>query len=254
MAQGALGGGTYVQMVGSLSRDLTVEPGATVRQTALVQNAGDEAVYVRIAFRDASFTPTGRVDPQRPGAHERSNLAWMRPPSEPVLVPGRATVALEFDVVVPQNASGSYWSSIVVQPELYAERSWTINDNTFVPIQMMTEYAGIVYTHVRGSGENQLHFGEAAVRAYGDDGPRTLTLTIRNDGDRADSFDIRVELLDAGGSLVHREQVRARVAAGHERLVTIPLGEQDEGHYTLVIVADAGQAKLFGHQYQISLP
>lgn len=247
----AQGSAAFVQLVGNLTREVTVTAGEVVEQTVLVQNTGTEPAYVNLSFADVSFDAAGRAI-QAHEPHSRSNKAWMRPPDEPVLVPGGATVAVPFRIVPPPDANGGYWSSIVVRPDHTVYRTWDLGGQLTLPIQVMAQYAGVIFTNVQGTGANKIVFPSATIESAGN--ARTLILDILNEGDRADRFTVRAQLITLQGEIVSDNEARVRPIPGHPRQLRIELGTRAAGQYVLLITADASQPQLFARQFQLDLP
>lgn len=244
-------GAGFVQLIGNLTRDVTVNAGEVVEQTVLVQNTGTEAAYVTLSFTEATFNQIGNAVQSRE-PHPRSNKSWMQPPNEPVLIPGGATVAVPFTINPPLDATGGYWSSIIVRPDHSVYQTWDLDGEATVPIQVVAQYAGVIYTNVQGTGSNKIVFPSATVESAGTS--RTLTLDVLNEGDRADRFTIRAQLITPQGEIVSNQNARMRAIPGHTRQVSIDLGTHAPGQYLLLITADANQPQLFARQFQVNLP
>lgn len=241
----------FVQITGSLTRDLTGAAGETLEQTITVKNMGEEPAYVNVSFTDVTVDTRG-IATASDSPQPRSNRAWVSGPTDPVLVPGGQAVTIPYSVRIPTEATGGYWTSVVVQPDAFVEQAWNINDRTRVPLQLVTQYAGIIFVNVNATGSNDISFTQAAL-VLGDTQP-AVEVTAVNRGDRADVFRIRAELLTLAGDSVRTEVMRARLIGGNERIITVPLGDAPAGEYILVITADAGQPRLFARQFRISLP
>lgn len=246
----------FVQVVGGISRTIEAPAGTTVEQEVRVQNTGAEAVYVSLFFQDVTFDDLGLA--QTPvDSHDRSAVAWITGPADPVLVPGGQTVRIPYQVSVPQEAAGAYWAEIIVRPETSDVQTWNINDRTTIPLQVVTQYAGVLFASVSGTGSNDIEFVSAAIEpasqaAEGASG-LVLRLSMRNHGDRADVFRIRAQFMNDQGELVRVSEGRARLIGGLDRTVEIPLEDIPAGEYTLIVIADAGQQELFAREYRVAV-
>lgn len=241
----------FVQVAGSLTRDLTGAAGETLAQTITVKNVGEEPAYVNVSFADVTVDKLGIATASN-SPQPRSNKGWVSGPTAPVLVPGGQTVTIPYSLRIPPDAAGGYWSSVVVQPDTFVEQAWNINDRTRVPLQLVAQYAGVIFVNVNATGTNEISFTQATV-VEGHAQPAVEIVAV-NGGDRADVFRIRAELLTLEGDSVHTEVMRARLIGGNERIITVPLGDAPAGEYILVLTADAGQPRLFARQFRISLP
>lgn len=244
-------GTEFVQVVGTISRDLAGEPGQTINQSVRVKNTGGAAAYVTIHFEDVELTATGleAVGEQSAG---RSNRAWFAGPPEPVLVQPGAIVDVPFSITIPAEAAGGYWSSVIVRPESFVRQTLNFGDRTRVPVEIVTQYAGLVFTNVNNTGSNALTFSDIALGTS--EAGHVAELTIRNDGDRADVFDLRAQLMNDLGVQVYGHTLRTRLVGGYERTVAFPLGQLPPGEYTLIVIADAGQLDVFARQFRVVVP
>lgn len=241
----------FVQLVGNLTREVSVSPGEAVEQTVLVRNTGTEPAYVHLSFAEVTFNQNGAAV-QSQVSHPRSSKSWMKAPDEPVLIPGGATVAVPFTINPPVDATGGYWSSIIVRPDQSVYQTWNLDGQATVPIQVVAQYAGVIYTNVQGTGTNKLVFTSAEIESTSNS--RTLTLGLLNEGDRADRFTVRAQLITLQGQIVSDRDVRVRAVPGQTRQLQFELGTHAPGQYLLLITADANQPQLFARQFQVDLP
>lgn|GEM_PF-6020574 len=245
-------GAAFVELVSALTRDITAAPGETQTVYIRVRNSGSQAAYVNVDFRDVAFDETGDYKSVSTG-HARSSRDWLTGPSEPVLVPGGRTVDIPIEVTVPADAVGAYWTGVYVRPDTTLVQNWNINNRAAIPITVMTEYAGVFYTTILGTGENQVVFGEAYI-VEDEDAHNWLQLSVRNDGDLADKFQVRAQLMSDDGALVQESVITARIIAGIERQLALPLGPIEPNAYTLIVTADSGRDQLFARQYRLTVP
>lgn len=245
-------GTTGVQVVGTLSRDISVAAGTASVHIVRLRNTGSDAAYARVLFRPITLPQQNPLGDSPAEAEARDNSAWISGPGGPVLIPAHSTVTVEFTVETPEGAAGSYWAALVVRPEEYLEQPVAVDGVQTAPIRFMSEYVGLMYTHVSGTGLNLVSFGAPAVELI--DSSAHLTVSLTNTGDRADMMDIRADFMRADGTLAGHFTTRARVNGGHERQLALPLANLEAGEYTVILVADAGLHGLFGHQATVTVP
>lgn len=240
-----------VEVLGGITREIAAAPGDTVVETITVRNTGDEAVYVGVYFQNLLFDRDGSHTYSTEEA-SRSRASWLSGPAEPTFIPAGQAARLPVTITVPEDVSGAFWAAVLVRPEASVSQRLTINDRTNVPIQIITQYAGVFYVTVAGTGENSLVLEDPVITQQ--DGERVVQVPVRNEGDRADVFRVKAELFSGLGDSVRTEETLARLLGGYERVLEFSLQGIPAGQYTLIVTADAGQAQLFARQYTLQVP
>ncbi len=176
-----------VAVVGGLTREAVVQPGATIEGRLVLRNAGETASQARIYQSDYLFWADGRNEYGEPGSTPRSNATWLQvTPSQVTIEPG-ATESVYYTLRVPEQADlvGTYWSLIMVEPiaEAALEPPTPEEGKAKVGFQTVLRYAVQVVTHLGTSGTQELKFTERALSRT-EDGKLVLSIDAENMGER----------------------------------------------------------------------
>ncbi len=210
----------------------------------------------RLTRRDYNAQATGETDAAALGQQPRSNALWLHDVPATVTVPPGSTATVTVRVVVPNDSSlvGTYWSAIFVEtvdesaPVL---RPADATQRGTFGISMRVRYAVQVATHVGDAGVAKLDF--AAVRSLVDStGQPVLELDVLNPGERGLRPQMTVELYDAAGELVSRQQQqRGLLYPGDQLQQRFRFEGLSRGDYTALVLADAGGTEVFGVQLRL---
>ncbi|HEY6888934.1 MAG TPA: DUF916 domain-containing protein, partial [Solirubrobacter sp.] len=92
----------------------TVNPGATVEDSIVVENPGTTPLHLTVYGADAFTTAAGRLDLRAEDAAAKGVGAWAHPAQADVTVPARGSVEVPFSVTLPKEAApGDYVGGIV---------------------------------------------------------------------------------------------------------------------------------------------
>lgn len=96
--------------------ELSGESGETYTGSFEVDNSGGNAVEpIRIYMEDWDRSPDGEFVNMMAGSLERSCSSWLSLSPTQVDVPLHGMVEIKYTLRVPKNASGSYWTYIMVE-------------------------------------------------------------------------------------------------------------------------------------------
>jgi hypothetical protein len=139
--------------------DLSVEPGQTIVDSAVVRNLGDADLLVSVYAADAYTTAEGALT-LRDGASDRGGLAsWTVAEVGSAVVPARGEVTVPFTITVPTNASpGDYVAGLVAQ----ASTEQTTSDGKVVLVN--GRVASRVYLRVPGELVPALRVTDVSIR------------------------------------------------------------------------------------------
>ncbi len=190
------------------------------------------------------------------GTAPRSNAQWLHDVPATVTVPPRSTANVTVRVIVPNDSAltGTYWSAILVEtvddaaPEL---RSAADSKRASLGISMRIRYAVQVATHVGDAATAKLEF--ASVRSLVDStGHPMLELEVRNPGQRGLRPLMTIELYNAAGEIVSRQQQqRGLLYPGDQLQQRFRFDGLAPGEYTALVLADAGSTEVFGVQLRL---
>jgi hypothetical protein len=245
-------------VVGGLSREAVVQPGATLEGKILLTNTGNEPRPVKVYQTDYRYTADGATYYDECGTLPRSNGKWITVTPQQLTVPADATEAVNYVIHVPQDADllGTYWSMVMVEPlaeDAPEVAGPTDTDQPQIAIRTIMRYGVQMITDVGTTGERAVKFGakELAIaeeRCF-------LNVDVENTGQRRLGPVVWTELFDASGASVGRfEAQRQRLYPGCSARYPIELTGVPKGAYNALIVADNGDSDVFGIQAKIELP
>ncbi len=244
-------------VVGGLTRELTVEPGAVEEGRIIVRNRAGEPIELRLYQTDYTFTAGGRSSYDEPGTLKRSNALWVELTPKQITVPAGGTESVFFSVTVPDEPDmrGTYWSMVMIEPVRPEELApvETGEDEVAVGIRTRTRHALQVMTHIGGTGKVAVDF--IGRRLVADKGRRELQVDIENTGERYLRPNVWVQMHDAGGMNVGRfDARRRRIYPGTSARYVMDITELPPGEYNAMVIADAGDDNVFGARYSFSIP
>ena len=247
-----------INVLGGLSRELVVQPGARSEGRILLRNSDDRAHQVRIYQTDYRFWSDGRSEYAEPGTTPRSNATWLTITPSQVSVPAGATEAVYYSVSVPDSAdlSGTYWSIVMVEPVPFESGSAAPvdTDQDTIGLQAVVRYGVQIVTSIGDTGARKLRFiGRQLVATEA--GRHILQLDAECVGERWLVPLVWTELYDQSGALVGRfEGGKRRIYQDCSVRYQIDLTDVPAGHYKALVVADNGDDNVFGAQYELELP
>jgi hypothetical protein len=190
------------------------------------------------------------------GRPRRSNVQWLTDIPATVTVPPGSTANVVVRVVVPNDSTlrGTYWSAILVETVDNAEpelKSATDAKRNSLGISMRVRYAVQIATHVGDAATSKLDF--SAVRSMVDSlGQPVLELEVQNPGERGLRPMMTIELYDAAGQIVSRQQQqRGLLYPGDRFQQRFRFDGLKPGEYTALVLADAGGTEVFGVQLRL---
>ena len=245
-----------VTVMGSLTRDLEVEPGRAYEGTIEVHNPDRIPHEVKVYQSDYFFYADGKVLYGEPGGLPRSNARWLTVLPPQVLIPPGESASIRYSIQVPSDATlrGSYWSVIMVEPlpEGSPEAIASSSTQVTVGIQQLVRYAVQVITSIGATGSRQLRFSQ--IRLAADKEKRLLVVDLENSGERWLRANLWAELYDSKGSYVGRfDGGGHRLFPGTTARFTVDLVGVQSSTYKAVIVADCGGDDVFGANVNLVL-
>jgi hypothetical protein len=242
-----------ITVVGSLLREAELQPGGKAEGAILVRNTDDVPHEVLVYLRDYRFTADGRNDYDDPGTLERSNSAWVKvSPGTLHLAPGEAT-SVWYTMEPPADASleGSYWSMLMIEPAPEPEPVGAAPRS--IAVRTVVRYGVQLVAHVGGEDAGVLSFDRFDLARA--DGRTTLALDVANAGARMLSPKVWAEVFDASGTSLGRFTAHGQPALlpGCSSRLAVDLTGLPDGSYTALVVADAGDDRVFGAQVALDV-
>ena len=243
-----------LNVFGELAHDLSVAPGAMVEREIVVENLGDERMTARIYQTDYSFSADGTNAFDVPGTLPRSNAGWIVfEPSIIVIEPGRKET-LRFRVNVPAQlpdslSAGSFWSMLMI--EGVARDALAAPTEGQIGLQQITRFGIQIATHI-GEGTPAIEFSNASLETT-EDGP-VLHIDLVNSGDLFLRPGLSLRIVDESGREFGPYASDAkRMYPGTSVRHIIPITEIPPGSYSALLIADNGDANVFGASLKLTL-
>ena len=244
-----------VDIVGGLTRQMTMLPGDKVEGKLLLRNNADRPDHVKIYQTDYSFSADGKDMYPDPGKAERSNASWITFTPRDINIAPRETISVYYTVQMPSDSklSGTYWSMLMVEP--LPDDSMLANSKNagiHVGIRMVTRYAVHMVTNIGDSGARDVRFSNGRI-VDGTD-KRTAFFDVENTGERWLNPQLWAEVFDESGvSLGRFEGDKMRLYPGCSGRFRLDLSRLPKGNFSALVVADNGDEHVFGSQYKFQL-
>jgi hypothetical protein len=253
-----VGFASEVIVVGSLSREVTLQPGGKNEGRIILRNTGDSPREVKLYQTDYMFSADGASEYGDPGSVARSNASWVTFTPRQVTVPGNETYSVYYTIEVPDDPSltGTYWSMLMVEPlaaEDFAVSPPAEDEQARIGVRTVLRYGIQFVTSIADTGTREMRFADRQLVAT-EDGARVLRLDIENSGERWLRPLVWAELYDKDGAYIGRfDAERSRLFPGCSARFKVDLSQVPRGVYQALIVADNGDDSVFGAQYQLNV-
>jgi len=268
LADAALAG---VSVVGGLTREKALEPGAKFEGTIRLQNNGEITSQVNVYQTDYLFYADGSNLYGEPGSAPRSNAQWFTISPKRLTIPPGEKASVHYSGQVPEvrelasitgglqlldnpNLVGTYWSMVMIEPEPETDPESVEGEAGKVKIGIQTKvrYGIQIVTHIGDTGVSKIRFLDKRLTNH--EGEVTLQLDIENVGERWLSPTVWVELYDEGGMQAGRfEAGKKRIypdcSVSHE----VDLSGVPKGNYKALVVVDNGDEHVFGARYDLGI-
>ena len=240
------------EVLGSLVYKHVIQPGEKYSAEIKVHNTGDTDQEIRIYQRDYLFNHQGASFYDEPVSHARSNSQWIEYSPKTLILKGRETQSIQFEVTAPASDTlkGTYWSILMVEgvSQIDPNAKGQLNISTSI------RYAVQVVTNIGQTGTGELVFLEPELIAEGE--KTTLDVVLVNTGERAISPDVSAELFDieTGTSVGVIKAAKNGLYPTTSSHFRFPLDGIKKGRtYQALIVADGSGEDVFGLEYTFSL-
>jgi P pilus assembly chaperone PapD len=245
-----------ISISGSLTHEMTAQPGETYEGSFAINNSDDEPREVKIYKTDYLFSCDGKNEYGDPGKAPRSNADWISYSPRRLVIPAKDSSKVNYKVKVPddEHAVGTYWSILMVEgiSRESAESSMPAKDKPKIGIQTVMRYGIQVVTHIGDTGTSKMKFLDS--RLIREDGEVFLQVDIENTGERWLKSALWVELYDErGASLGKFKGGKRRIYPGTSVRYKVPLTLASKGRYKALVVADCGGENVFGGVYTLNI-
>ncbi|GGL95019.1 hypothetical protein GCM10010840_36360 [Deinococcus aerolatus] len=176
-------------------RDLNLKPGEARSVDYLLTNTGDAPVRATVFFNDYIQGPDGSLSHVPARSLPQSLFRVASFPNRDYLIPAKSSVVVPLKVQVPAEALGGYWGVIGVDSEA-AAASGAKNS-----VGIRVRYAMVTALTVDGRSKHALSI-QNLVSGKDKAGKPTLNLTVANDGNTYERYDLKVVFQVPGGKPV----------------------------------------------------
>lgn len=248
-----------ISVIGELSQDQETTPGKSYSGSVVIRNDSNEPQEARVYQTDYLFSYDGTNSYGEPGKHPRSNAKWVSFSPSYLLLPPQSTMAVNYNVVVPQGIDGkplvgTYWSMLMVEaiPRGSAASSLPRPEKKGeMGISQTIRYGIQVVTHIAKTGTKKINFINVQVITR-EKGERMLQVDVENTGEIGIRPDVYTELFDTQGkSLGKFSGNKYRIYPGTSVRQLIDISKVTPGTYKAIIVVDAGGDDMFGANYTL---
>jgi hypothetical protein len=228
----------------------TAHAGERYTGTIDVLNTTSTSQTVTVQVVDYSFQADGTNRYDEPGSQPRSNARWLTLGTRSLEIPAQQRTSLDYAVQVPagDGLRGSYASLVLVSSSPRAARPTTIHGRASAGVSTKLSFGVQVVTQLAGNAETRLGLEQLATTAQ----ERTIALTVRNTGERAQRPLLSLELYREDGQLVTtRTAQRGLIYPGSSVRQVFTLAGVPAGKYRALIQAVAGEDDVFALQSDV---
>lgn len=240
------------EVMGSLIYKYSAQKGETYSTVIKIHNTGESVQEVKIYQRDYLFNHEGASFYNEPGSNNRSNALWISYSPKTIILQGKETQNVQFEVSVPQSETlrGTYWSLLM------AEGVGQLDPNARGQLNISTSirYAVQIITNIGLTGTGELEFQQPGLVTEGN--RSFFDVILMNTGERIISPDVSMELFDAatGESVSVIKVPKNGMYPTTSTKCRFPLeGLPAKKTYKAVIVADGSGDDVFGLEYTLEL-
>lgn len=239
-----------VEVLGSLKHIHQAKPGDVIKGEIRIQNNDPTDQEVRIYQTDLLYNNEDKTFYDEPGAHQRSNAAWIDYSPKTVVLKSKETRLIQYELTVPKNdeLKGTYWSIIMVEGVVPIDPNQTGDLN----IRTVTRYAIQMVTELTDRGEGTLKFQEPTL-VRDENEKLFLAIDMANTGDRYIAPELTVEFFDeAGESVTILTASRKGLYPTTSTRFRIDLeGIPSKKTYKAMIIAAGADDDVFGLEYTL---
>jgi len=240
------------EVMGSLIYKYSAQKGEKYSTEIKVHNTGETDQEVRIYQRDYLFNYEGASFYNEPVSHKRSNANWIQYGPKTILLKGKETQNVQFEVTVPQSDTlvGTYWSVLMVEgvSQLDPNARGQLNISTSI------RYAIQIITNLGLTGVGELEFQQPGI--VKEDDKTFFDVVLLNTGERLISPDVSMELFDVATGLSVKviKIPKNGMYPTTSTKCRFPLeGVPTKKTYQALIVADGSGEDVFGLEYNLEL-
>jgi len=221
----------------------TAARGSRYESSIVVRNLSASTQLVTARVVDYSFQADGTSRYDEPGSQPRSNAAWLTLAPRTVEVPANQTVSLTYSVQVPSSTAlaGSYSSMVLVTAQPRQKVTAAVgHGRANAGITSDLSYGIQVVTHLDGPAAVRFGLEQLVVSSLGDS-TQSISVTVKNNGERAQRPLVSLELYaDDGRLIATRKTQRGLIYPGSSVRQTFALSSVPKGAYRALLQVDTG--------------
>ncbi len=210
----------------------------------VLKNIGEEPERILVYFKDLEVGCENQTKYVDPGTTERSNYQWIKVGfEERILQPGEE-FPMRYQISVPKKKhTGSFWSLIMIEVKkpidtTQLEYGVRVSSNVRYAVQIITDFPSEIPTNVEF---NAVALEEDEVLG------KVVDVVLENFGEMVLVPEVKIEVYDNNGELILQKSADTKkLYPGQCRDFQVPIEGLPVGNYQGVLVADCGEADLFG--------
>jgi hypothetical protein len=246
----SLSASASVEVIGSLKHIQNANPGEVIKGEIKIQNNDLTDQEVRVYQTDLLYNFQEQTFYDEPGGNKRSSAGWIQFSPKSVILKGKETRNIEYEITIPQNDSliGTYWSVLMVEGVTPIDPT----QKGDLSIRTVTRYAIQIVTEMVNKGKGSLKFIEPTL-IKGEDNKLFLAVDLTNDGDHYISPEVSMELYDEAGTSVKviTAPKKGLYPTTSTRFKLDLEGLPPKKTYTAMIVAAGQDNDVFGLEYTL---
>lgn len=239
-----------VEVLGSLKHIFQAKPGDVIRGEIQIQNNDSTDQEVKVYQTDLLYNLQDQTFYDEPGAHKRSNAQWIEFSPRSVILRGKETRMIQYEITVPQHEqlTGTYWSVIMVEGVIPIDP----NQKGDLSIRTVTRYAIQMVTEMPDKGTGLLKFKEPTLV---NEGSKKLFLAVdlENTGEHYIAPEVSIELFDENGETVEKISAprKGLYPTTSTRFMLDLEGIPSKKTYKAIIIAAGQEEDIFGLEYTL---
>lgn len=240
-----------ISVEGELYRERTVTAGQRYEGAITVSNNGDAKRKVKIYQTDYKTHSSGEIVYGDPGNQPRSNANWVEFERNELQIAAGSKSSFRYEITVPdKELSGSYWSTIMVEP---VPEETNQNQQGGTTLTQTIRYCIKIVTNIEDTGSRKINI--TGIDLSQTEGQIFLLVGVKNSGQRVLFPETWAEIygLKSGEKAGRFEGGRKHIFPGSSVSYSIPLSDISKGSYQTQLVLDNGDENVWGAQFKINL-
>ncbi len=223
-------------------------PGRVYTGEMRLENMSPAAEKVRLYLEDWDKLPDGNDVSLQAGTGDRSCSDWIAVSGKTTELPGNSRDIVKYSIDVPLNASGSYWTSIMLEGVEMPDSRDNAEKTMQIMIKTKFRYAVRVFVNVMKDRHPDGAISGVTINKNSESGSRYRAIVrFKNSGNTLLKPGGFVEIRNMDGVTIGRTEIPSKyyVVPGREREITTVFdGSFPAGEYIALAVLDIGTDRL----------